>query len=81
MVLSAKGGDPEIDRITMTFPLLNNAGKIAFLVSGNNKSAILRDVLKERRKGLPAHKINPVHGGLIWFLDREAAALIGENKN
>ncbi|MDB9822597.1 6-phosphogluconolactonase [Deltaproteobacteria bacterium] len=76
LILSVKGGDPRVHRLTMTFPVLNNARKTAFLVSGNSKSEILWKVLKQRQKGLPAQMIKPVKGELIWLIDREAASLL-----
>jgi 6-phosphogluconolactonase len=62
----------------MTLPVLNNAKKIVFLVSGKNKSEILRAILMQRQKGLPAEIIKPAHGEIIWLIDREAASLLPE---
>jgi 6-phosphogluconolactonase len=78
LVLSVKGGDPMVHRLTMTLPVLNNAKKIVFLVSGKNKSEILRDLLMQRQKGLPAGLIKPANGEIIWLVDREAASLLPE---
>jgi len=78
LVISVKGGDPMFDRITVTLPVLNNSRKTVFLVSGKDKSSILRDVLMPGRKGLPAQMIKPVNGELIWLIDRDAASLLAE---
>lgn len=64
---------PKFDahRLTLTFPVLNSAAAVAFLVTGADK----RDVLCKVREGdssLPAEKINPA-GDLIWFVDKAAA--------
>jgi 6-phosphogluconolactonase len=76
LVLSVKGGDPIVHRLTMTLPVLNNSRKIVFLVSGKGKSEILWNLLIQRQKGLPAQMIKPVNGELIWLIDREAASCI-----
>jgi 6-phosphogluconolactonase len=65
-------------RITFTFPLINAARTIIFLVSGNTKAEAVRQVIKGQRapQAYPAQLVQP-HGGVVhWFLDREAAAEI-----
>lgn len=64
------------DRITFTFPLLNNAACVMFLVSGAGKTAILKEVLESPNKILPAQKVEPTDGRLIWMADRAAAAAL-----
>jgi 6-phosphogluconolactonase len=61
-------------RITFTFPLINNARNIIFLVSGNDKSKILADVLESKGEQFPAQKVMPVNGYLEWFIDEAAAS-------
>jgi len=73
LVVPVRGGDPLVDRLTMTLPLLNNAGEIVFLVSGKKKAPILRSILEGAPMQYPAQMIRPVHGRLTWLLDREAA--------
>lgn len=65
-------------RITITGPVINNAGHIAFLVTGNKKSEILRQIIKKEKNYLnyPAAHIVPVSGTLEWLLDAEAAKLL-----
>jgi 6-phosphogluconolactonase len=63
-------------RITMTFPLLNNARTLLFLVSGGSKAAVLRSVLREPRPDLPAAGVAPTDGHLLWYADRDAASHI-----
>ncbi len=67
-------------RITMTFPLLNNARTVMFLVSGGSKAAILRSVLQEHRPALPATGVSPQAGELFWYLDRDAASHLTERE-
>jgi len=61
-------------RITMTLPLLNHARAVVVLVSGSDKSAIVRQVLR-RTSGdeFPAHLLQPA-GEIVWMLDRAAAS-------
>ncbi len=62
-------------RITMTLPLLNNTASVVFLVSGAEKASIVKEVLEGENK-YPAQAVQPIHGELIWMLDREAAAYL-----
>jgi 6-phosphogluconolactonase len=63
-------------RITMTLPVLNNAGTIVVLVSGQKKAAILQQILEGDHQPdlLPAQLIRPTHGKLIWLVDQAAAS-------
>jgi 6-phosphogluconolactonase len=67
---------PPVDRITLTFPVLNAAREILFLVSGQHKAAVLRDVLEGQpsREARPAAGVCPVDGTLTWFVDAAAAS-------
>ena len=75
-VVAVRGGDPDVDRISMTFTLLNNARHIVFLMSGMAKAQVARTVLTEPGSGLPAQAIKPPNGRLTWLLDRAAASLL-----
>jgi 6-phosphogluconolactonase len=63
-------------RITFTLPLLNAARRVAFLVSGTDKAAVLREVLQGKAPGekYPSKLVRPSDGKLIWFVDRAAAS-------
>jgi 6-phosphogluconolactonase len=69
---------PPVDRVTLTYPVLNAAHRVAFLVAGENKAAPVRDVLEGRadRDLRPAARVRPTDGTLTWFLDRGAASLL-----
>ena len=63
-------------RITLTLPVLNNADFVMFIVSGNEKAEILKEVIEGKKQPtrLPAQLIEPNHGRLLWLLDKEAAS-------
>ena len=69
---------PPVDRITLTYPVLNAAREVLFLVAGANKAAALRDVLsgKTNPAQRPAAGVNPSDGRLIWFVDQSAAGTL-----
>ena len=63
-------------RITFTFPLINHARNVMFMVSGSSKSKMVKQVLENTgaENPLPSQKVNPESGSLFWLLDKEAAA-------
>jgi 6-phosphogluconolactonase len=61
-------------RITFTYPVLNNAARVTFLVAGEDKAPALHQVLENKNSGLPAQQVRPKNGRLIWLLDRAAAS-------
>jgi len=63
-------------RITFTLPVLNAARIVAFLVSGTDKAAALREVLEGSAPSekYPSKLVRPAEGKLIWFVDRAAAS-------
>jgi len=69
-------------RISFTFPLINAARCVAFLVSGTDKATVLKSVLEENVPGeqYPAKMVKPTDGKLIWFLDRGAASGLSQGK-
>jgi 6-phosphogluconolactonase len=79
MVVAVKGGEPDVSRLTMTFPVINNARDIVFLVSGKEKAGVVRAVIENVDQSLPAHKVRPVSGVLTWLLNRDAASLLSKN--
>ncbi len=71
---------PEQDshRVTLTVPVINQARTIVFLVTGDSKAEIVREVLEgpiDYRK-LPSQMIAPQQGDLYWFMDRDASKLL-----
>lgn len=68
--------DQHMYRISLTAPILNQAATVAFLVSGKNKSRVLRQVLLESPQPheLPAQLVHPVEGEMVWLVDQDAAS-------
>ena len=60
-------------RISFTYPLINNAKEIIVLVTGANKAAMLKRVFYEPAANLPIQHIKP-RNGVTWFVDAAAAA-------
>jgi 6-phosphogluconolactonase len=62
-------------RISLTFPVLNNAGEVMFLASGPDKAEMVHEILEGKRTPpLPAQRVHPANGRLLWMLDESAAA-------
>ena len=78
--LAAENWVPQMGefRFTMTFPLINNAANVMFLVSGGDKAVMVREVVsgEYRPDDLPAQRVDPANGELIWLIDEPAAALL-----
>ncbi len=79
LVVSVKGGDPYVHRLTMTFPVINRARQIFFLVSGKQKASTVKTIFEDSQVALPAQQIRPVSGKLTWLMDREAASLLSKD--
>jgi 6-phosphogluconolactonase len=75
-VVAVKGGRPDVYRLTMTFPLMNRAGKVVFMASGEEKAEVVKAILEGENSDLPAGRIAPFSGTLLWVLDRDAASLL-----
>lgn len=66
-------------RITLTAVAVNQAARVAFLVTGEKKATTLHEVLRGdfQPERLPAQIIQPADGALHWFIDQAAAASLG----
>lgn len=62
-------------RLTLTVPLINQAAEVIFLISGESKASVLREVLEGdlQPQRLPSQLIKPVNGRLLFIVDRMAA--------
>lgn len=71
---------PPVDRVTLTFPVLNAARNVLFQVDGEKKAAVVREILQG---GLavnihPSAGVQPTPGKLLWLLDETAASLLSK---
>jgi len=66
---------PPPRRVTLTYPVINHAARVAFVATGIGKVQILHEILDTPELGLPAARVRPVaHGQLVWFVDDVASA-------
>ncbi|XP_065185194.1 6-phosphogluconolactonase-like [Sycon ciliatum] len=67
---------PPPQRITLTLPVVNNARVAAFIAAGAGKAPMVRRVLEPGAGEdiLPAGRVQPSDGQLIWYLDGGSAA-------
>jgi len=64
-----------LNRITLTHPVLQGARRLVVLVSGAEKAEILKEVLTTEPDEVryPIHILWPVLDKVVWMVDREAA--------
>lgn len=60
-------------RITFTYPVLNEAAGVMFLVNGDEKAEMVRRALRDPTANLPCQKVRLDDGELLWYLDKGAA--------
>ena len=67
-------------RLTLTFPAINNAANVVFLISGGNKAETLREVLEGdfQPEKYPSQSVNPANGNVYWLVDANAAKMSSE---
>ncbi|MEK6738218.1 MAG: 6-phosphogluconolactonase [Planctomycetota bacterium] len=70
-------------RLTLTVPLINRAAHIVFLISGESKATVLRDVVEGdyQPHRLPSQFIRPENGRLLFLVDRMAASKLKEKSH
>jgi 6-phosphogluconolactonase len=61
-------------RLTVTYPVLNHAASVMFLINGDGKADMAQKALKDPSANLPCQRVRPVDGELLWYLDKGAAA-------
>jgi 6-phosphogluconolactonase len=79
LVVSSPPGrlPPQVDRVTLTLPVLNAARHVVFMATGVGKREIVTRILAgvEATEGdlLPAQRVRPAGGTLTWITDQAAA--------
>lgn len=66
---------PPVERVTLTFPVLNAARAVLFLVAGDKKAPALAAILEGGADPAtyPAAGVRPASGTLTWLVDEAAA--------
>ncbi|KAJ0407667.1 hypothetical protein ATCC90586_001849 [Pythium insidiosum] len=67
---------PPPQRITLTYPVVNNAMHVAFVATGASKAPLMAHMLglEHREPALPAAAVRPTNGAVAWYIDRDAAS-------
>ncbi len=68
-----------LDRITMTFKLINRANNIIFIVEGEEKSGIIKKIIDDDLK-YPGNLLIPENCSCSFLLDEGAASQLSVNK-
>jgi 6-phosphogluconolactonase len=68
------------ERITLTLPVINNARKIIFLVSGRVKAKVMKEILEDQQGSLPVSRVHPKQGMVYFVIDKQAASLLSGRK-
>jgi len=73
VAVQAPDGGP---RVTITFPAINAARHVWFIVGGAEKAGMVAEVIEGLRvpRAVPAQAVSPAPGKLLWLLDEAAAA-------
>ncbi|KAI8138718.1 6-phosphogluconolactonase [Fennellomyces sp. T-0311] len=63
---------PPPERITLTYPVVNNANAVAFVTAGEGKQDMLQKILEQPQLELPCQRVKP-KGPVYWFVDDAAS--------
>ncbi len=77
-LLDQKLPDQQVNRITLTHPVLKAASQLVVLVTGPEKAETLRDVLTGPPDEVryPIHTLWPALGKILWLVDASAGKLL-----
>lgn len=78
LVVAAPAPVEPRQRITLTYPVLNNSRNVFFLVAGDDKAPGLLCAMGRPSEitECPSGKVRPTDGNLIWFVDEAATSLL-----
>ncbi|CAO3668556.1 hypothetical protein G6F56_012527 [Rhizopus delemar] len=65
---------PPPERITLTYPVVNNAKLVVFVTAGDGKKEMVQQIIEEPQHEYPCQRVKPAHGKVYWFIDHAAAA-------
>jgi 6-phosphogluconolactonase len=73
VAVEGTSASPPVPRITLTFPVINEAKCVLFLASGSSKLQVIQEILNNPHTvTYPAAKVQP-SGKLLWFIDEGLA--------
>ena len=73
VAVEGSSASPPVWRITLTFPVINEAKCVLFLVSASNKLKVLQEILNNpHTTNYPAAHVQPL-GKLLWFINEGLA--------
>ncbi len=66
----------DANRLTLTFPAINNARNVIFTAVGEEKADAVREAIEEARNcaRYPAGCVDPSNGKVVWMIDKAAAS-------
>jgi 6-phosphogluconolactonase len=76
--VTANYQDRPANRVSLTQLVFNRARTVVFMATGEKKAETLAEVLSDRYnpERLPAQRINPHDGQLLWLVDEAAAGAL-----
>lgn len=69
---------PPPERITLTFPMINEAENVIFVVTGESKADVVQRIFEVEDSGLPGQMVRPDSGNLFWVIDQAAASKLSK---
>ena len=78
IAVTAQYQDRPANRVSLTPRVFNHAREVWFLVTGAGKAETLRNVIKGEKnlELLPAQRIQPTNGALVWMIDEAAGKFL-----
>lgn len=65
---------PPPERITLTYPVVNNSKLVVFVTAGDGKKDMVQQIIEQPEHNLPCQRVKPTNGEVYWFIDHAAAA-------
>lgn len=69
LAIAVRSEDVQQARVTITFPVINNAENVILLAVGKNKAEVVRRILVDKSGSMPAERVEPASGKLLFLLD------------
>jgi len=69
------------DRVSLTLPVINHTRNIIFLVLGESKAEIIKQILENPQSCLPVSRVRAENGRLFFLLDKAASLLLSEKNS